>query len=56
VSVEQEGNIFTIATPMITIHFQAKHEVAAREWCKAIQLAILRKKRLLRFFYIFFSI
>lgn len=37
--------MFTISTPLMTMHFQAKHEVAADEWCRAVQLALLRKKR-----------
>lgn len=46
VDLTLEGNILTVTTPLLTMHFQAKHEVAADEWSRAIQLALLRKKRL----------
>lgn len=45
VSIEKEGNFFTVITPLLTMKFQAKHEVAANEWCKAIELALVKKKR-----------
>jgi hypothetical protein len=45
VNLEQNGNLFTLSTPLMTMCLQAKHEAAAEEWCRAIQLAILKKKR-----------
>ena len=45
VDLQHEGNVITATTPLLTMHLQAKHEIAAEEWCRAIQLAKLRKKR-----------
>lgn len=44
--ISKDGNIFSVVTPLLTMRFQAKHEVAATEWCRAIELAIVKKKRL----------